>query len=55
MFSGDSGMAAWTSEGIGRMTPSGIKWRGAIFLTAGSIRQLELLFLKEIDPEGDFS
>jgi len=60
VFSAESGMAAWTGEGIGRMTPSGIKWRGAIFVTE-STGKLEFLnnvvanFEAEIDPEGNFS
>jgi hypothetical protein len=60
LFSAESGMASWTGEGIGTMTPSGIKWRGAIFLT-NSTGKLEFLnsmiaiFEAEIDPEGNFS
>jgi hypothetical protein len=60
VFSAESGMARWTGEGIGRMTPSGIKWRGANFFTE-SIGKLEFLnnmvvvFESEIDPEGNFS
>jgi hypothetical protein len=61
VFTTESGMAAWTGEGIGRMTPSGIKWRGAVYLTSGSTGKLEFLnnmvgiFEAEIDPEGNFS
>ena len=60
LFSAESGMASWTGEGIGSMTPSGIKWRGAIFLT-NSTGKLEFLnnmvaiFEAEIDPDGNFS
>jgi hypothetical protein len=60
VFSAESGMASWTGEGLGTMTSSGIKWRGAIFLT-NSTGKLEFLnnmvaiFEAEIDPEGNFS
>jgi len=31
LMTGDSEMATYTGEGIGRITPSGVKWRGAVF------------------------
>lgn len=47
-------------EGIGTMTPSGIKWRGAIFLTKSTgklefLNNMVAIFEAEIDPEGNFS
>jgi hypothetical protein len=33
LISGESEMATYTAEGIRRITPSGVKWRGAVFLT----------------------
>lgn len=61
LMSGESEMATFTGEGIGRFSPSGIKWRGAVFLKAGSTRKLAFLnnvvgvFEAEIDMEGNFS
>lgn len=60
VFSAESGMATWTGEGIGRMTSSGIKWRGAIFLTKSTgklefLNNVVAIFEAEIDPEGNFS
>jgi hypothetical protein len=60
VFCAELGMAAWIGEGIGRMTPSGIKWRGAIFVTQSTgksdfLGNMVTIFEAEIDPEGNFS
>jgi hypothetical protein len=61
LLSGESEMATYTAEGIGRITPSGVKWRGAVFLSAGSNGRLAFLnnvvgiFEAEVDMEGNFS
>jgi len=60
-ISAESDMAAWTGEGVGRMTSSGTKWYGSLFFTAGSTGKLTFLndmvavFEAEIDMEGNFS
>jgi hypothetical protein len=36
LMSADSEMATFTVEGVGRITPSGVKWRGSVFLWAGN-------------------
>ncbi len=58
VFSAESGMATWTGEGIGRMTSSGIKWRGANFFTESTgklefLNNMVVVFESEIDPEGN--
>jgi hypothetical protein len=62
IMTGESEMAAYTGEGIGRLTPSGgIKWRGSIFYTTSSTGKLAFLnnvigvFEAEMDSEGNFS
>ncbi|HXP50636.1 MAG TPA: hypothetical protein VN922_11810, partial [Bacteroidia bacterium] len=61
LLSEESEMATYTAEGIGKITPSGVKWRGAVFLGAGSNGRLAFLnnvvgvFEAEIDMEGNFS
>ena len=60
VFSAESGWATWTGEGIGRMIPPGIKWRGAIFLTSATgklefLNNMVSIFEAEIDMEGNFS
>jgi hypothetical protein len=56
----ESDVATYTGEGVGRMTPSGTKWYGSIFFTAGSTGKLTFLndmvavFESEIDIEGNF-
>ena len=60
VFSSESGWASLTGEGIGHMTSSGIKWRGAIYLTSAT-GKLEFLnnkvaaFESKVDIEGNFS
>jgi hypothetical protein len=60
VFSAESGWATWTGEGIGHMTSSGIKWRGAIFLISATgklefLNNMVAVFEAEVDPEGNFS
>src|SRR5438445_13871928 len=43
LMSEESEIATFTVEGIGRITPSGAKWRGSVFLRAGSIGKLAFL------------
>ena len=56
VFSAESGMATWTG---GRMTPYGIKWRGANFFTESTgkefLNDMVVIFESEIDPEGNSS
>lgn len=53
--------ATFTAEGIGRTTPTGVKWHGMVFLRAGSTGKLAFLndmvgiFEAEVDKEGNFS
>jgi hypothetical protein len=61
IMSGDSDMAAYTGEGIGRFSAFGIKWRGSIFYRTSSTGKLSFLnnvvgvFEAEMDMEGNFS
>jgi hypothetical protein len=61
IMAGDSEMAAYTGEGMGRFTASGIKWRGAIFYRTSSTGKLSFLnnvvgvFEAEMDSEGNFT
>jgi hypothetical protein len=59
LMSGDSEMATYTGEAIGKVTPSGMKVRGAIFFRAVLSGKLEFLssivgvFESEIDAGGN--
>jgi hypothetical protein len=61
LMAGDSEMAAYTGEGIGRFTDSGIKWRGAIYYRTSSTGKLSFLnnvvgvYEAEMDAEGNFT
>ena len=61
LMSGELEMATFTAEGIGRITPYGVKWRGSVFLRAESAGKLAFLnnvvavFQAEVDTEGNFS
>lgn len=60
-MAGDSEMATFTGEGIGRITNNGVKWRGAIFYRTASTGKLSILnnvvgvFEVEVDSEGNFT
>ena len=60
LMSEESEMVTFTAEGIGRITPDGISWRGAVFLRAGTTGKLAFLnemvgiFEVEVDTEGNF-
>ncbi len=60
IMAGESGIATFTAEGFGRVTPSGsVKWRGAFFYRTLSgeklafINNLVGVFEAEIDTEGN--
>ena len=61
LMSGESEMATFTAEGIGRITPTSVKWRGSVFLRTGSTDKLAFLnnvvavFEADVDTEGNFS
>ena len=61
IMTGDSEMAAYTGEGMGRFSASGLKWRGAIFYRTSSSGKLSFLnnvvgvFEAEMDSEGNFT
>jgi len=61
LMAGESEMAAYTGEAIGRISSSGIKWCGALFyrtLSTGRLASLnnEVGILEaEVDTEGNFS
>ena len=61
LMSEESEMATFTVEGVGRVTTSGAKWRGSVFLWAESTGKLAFLinmvavFEADVDPEGNFS
>ena len=61
IMSGESDTAPYTGEGIGRISQTGIKWRGAVFFTSGSTGKLQFLnnmvvvFEAEVDSDGNFS
>ena len=61
IMTGDSEMAAYTGEGIGRFTASGIAWRGAIYYRTSSTGKLSFLnnvvgvYEAEMDAEGNFT
>jgi hypothetical protein len=61
IMTGDSEMAAYTGEGIGRFTASGTKWRGAIYYSTSSTGKLSFLnnvvgvYEAEMEAEGNFT
>jgi hypothetical protein len=54
-------MATFDGEGVGRITSSGIRWRGAGFYRTSSTGKLSILnymvgvFEAEVDNEGNFT
>jgi hypothetical protein len=60
LMSGESEMATFTGGAIGQITPSGVKWRGAVFFKAGATGKLAFLnnvvdiFEAEVDLDGNF-
>ena len=61
IMAGESEMASYTGEALGRLSSSGIKWRGAIFYRTSSTDRLASLnnvvgvLEAEVDTEGNFS
>jgi hypothetical protein len=61
LMAGESEMAAYTGEAVGRISSSGIKWRGALFYRTSSTGRLASLnnvvgvLEAEVDTEGNFS
>jgi hypothetical protein len=61
IMAGESEMAAYTGEGMGRITASGIKWRAALFYRTSSTGRLASInnvvgvVEAEVDNEGNFS
>jgi len=61
MMAGGSEMVVSTGEGIGRISPSGIKWRGSAFYRTSSTGKLAFLnnlvglFETDVDIEGNFT
>src|SRR5215213_1796214 len=62
IMAGESELATYTGEGVGRVSSSGsINWRGSIFYSTSSNGKLSFLnnlvgvFEVEIDTEGNFS
>jgi len=60
MMAGESEMVVSTGEGIGRTSPSGVKWRGSAFYKTSSTGKLALLnniglFETDVDTEGNFT
>ena len=60
-MAGESEMAAYTGEAVGRISSSGIKWRGVLFYRTSSTGRLASLnnvvgvLEAEVDTEGNFS
>jgi hypothetical protein len=60
-MTGESEMATYAGEGIGKISPSGVKWRGAGFFRTSSNSKLAFLnnivgvFEAEVDTEGNFT
>jgi hypothetical protein len=58
---GESELVVSTHEGIGRITPSGVTWRGTGFFRTSSTGKLAFLnnlvglFETEVDTEGNFT
>jgi len=61
IMAGESDLAAYSGEGVGRLTSSGTIWHGAIFYRTSSTGKLSFLndvvglFEAEVDAEGNFS
>ena len=61
IMAGESDMATYTGEAVGRFSSSGVKWRGAIFYRTSSGGELASLnnvvglLEAEVDTEGNFS
>ena len=61
IMAGESDLAGYTGEGVGRLTSSGTIWHGAIFYRTSSTGKLSFLndvvglFEAEVDAEGNFS
>jgi hypothetical protein len=61
MMAGESEMVVSTGEGIGRTSPSGVKWRGSAFYRTSSTGELAFLnnlvglFETDVDAEGSFT
>jgi len=60
-IAGETEMAVSTGEGIGRVTSSGVRWRGTGFYSTSStgklafLNNLVALFETEVDTEGNFT
>ena len=61
IMAGESDLAAYSGEGVGRLTSSGTIWHGAIFYRTSLTGKLSFLndvvglFEAEVDTEGNFS
>ena len=61
MTAGESEIVVSTGEGIGRTSPSGVKWRGSAFYRTSSTGKLAFLnnlvglFETDVDTEGNFT
>jgi hypothetical protein len=61
MMAGESEMVVSTGEGIGSISPSGVKWRGSAFYRTSSTGKLAFLnnlvglFETNVDTEGNFT
>jgi hypothetical protein len=61
IMAGESEMVAYTGEAVGKLSSSGIKWRGAIFYKTSSTGKLASInnvvgvFEAEVDMDGNFS
>jgi len=61
MMGGDSEMATFTGEGLGRITATRTNWRGVFFYRTASTDKLSFLnnvvgvFEVEVDSEGNFT
>ncbi len=61
MMAGETEMVVSTGEGIGKATPSGVRWRGTGFFSTSSTGKLAFLnnlvglFETDVDTEGNFT
>ena len=61
MMAGESEMVVSTGEGIGRISPSGVRWHGSAFYSTSSTGKLAFLnsliglFETDVDTEGNFT
>jgi hypothetical protein len=61
MMAGESEMVVSTGEGIGRISPSGVRWHGSAFYRTSSTGKLAFLnsliglFETDVDTEGNFT